>query len=149
MKAAPRRRRRRYPFPRSRAGHWLLLGGFGFASVMTTLLLEWEASHRTCTLTGRLDLAGQPLPDAEVRIAGTRRVTTSDSAGLFELKRVPIGCVTVMVHRDTVTAGYPVKVPPAHTWDLGDVPIYLWRPRSGVLTDPAAPIRGREVVRFK
>lgn len=89
--------------------------------LLLALLPTWVAAQVTGTIRGRVvDAANnRPLPNAEVTIVGTSRVTPTDAAGNFLLLNVPVGTHTMRVtiigyapreQQVTVTAGQSVSV---------------------------------------
>lgn len=143
--AAVSRRRRRSVDDRPL---FLTLAAVGLVALLVTFVLEWQESHATCRVSGRLMLGTEPLVGAEVGVNAWRESARTDATGVFRLPKVPVGCVTLTVTAPTVTAGFPIKVPRWAEWDLGDLPVY----RLGedlVPPDESPPAGSRAVYRVR
>ncbi|MCC7492845.1 MAG: carboxypeptidase regulatory-like domain-containing protein [Fimbriimonadaceae bacterium] len=133
---------KRYPI--SREGLIIAVVGLGLACCVSAAVLRRDVARRTCELSGRLYLDGRPLPGAVLAVdaPGVAKACT-DPLGAFRMRRVPVGNVTLTIQRGKLLAGYPLRVPPTRTWELGDVPVYRWRPSSGDPDSrpPARPVQ--------
>lgn len=112
-------------------GLTLVLGGLGLALVISTLFLELERGPRKVTMTGRLELEGEPLAGATVWVEGQSARAFSNAIGEFTLSPVRSGNATVMVRRGRMKVGLPIRIPAQARWDAGALPCFIWRPLSG------------------
>lgn len=101
-------------------------------------LSERDLRPRAAAIAGRIVFEGRPVANAEVSIHGLRQVTRTDAFGRFEMRHVPIGCVTVLARAGSLRAGWPVKLGAGSTRNLGTLALYRWHP------DPATGRHGHE-----
>lgn len=82
---------------------------------------------------GTVILDGKPLGGVSIAVDGlTACRTTSNPLGAFELRGVPVGCVTLIAERGALRCGYPVRTRPEPTVDLGLLPMHRWEPLPGM-----------------
>ena len=103
-----------------------------FYLITILLLLSYVGFAQNSTITGKVHLLdGTPVPQATVRIEGTKIISVSDDQGLYKLEAVPYGSQTILV---TSVEIKPKKLPIEVNKPNYDLHIHI-NPRGDISLD--------------